>query len=107
MKLLRMTVKARCVGTATVWLLTVWLGGMPVRAAAAQPGSPMVEAPDWGASGTDAGELLLGELNCTACHRADAAVKARLGVRPAPLPGDVGARITPQYLRAFLNHPHA
>ena len=54
-----------------------------------------------------AGELLLGELNCVACHAADAAVLARVSPRQAPVLADVGARVTPQYLRAFLSDPRA
>ena len=58
---------------------------------------------------TDGGELLLGELNCLACHQADAAVKARLSPRQSPHLGlgKTGLRLTPQYLRAFLTDPAA
>src|SRR5262249_37336872 len=50
------------------------------------------------------GALLLGELNCTACHAAGDAAQ-RLFVKEAPRLGDVGARVTPTYLRAFLSAP--
>jgi mono/diheme cytochrome c family protein len=53
----------------------------------------------------DAGELLLGELNCVACHQASDAIKARLAPRQAPRLGEAGSRITPQHLRAWLNDP--
>src|SRR5207253_3334779 len=55
--------------------------------------------------GVDSGEILLGELNCVACHQAGEAIKARLASKKPPLLGDVGARATPQYLRAFLSNP--
>lgn len=51
------------------------------------------------------GELLLGELNCTACHVAGAAVSDRLSPKSAPSLSQVGSRVTPQYLRAFLADP--
>jgi mono/diheme cytochrome c family protein len=51
------------------------------------------------------GELLLAELNCVSCHAA--APNARLAARGAPDLADVGARVTPQYLREFLLNPHA
>lgn len=55
----------------------------------------------------DAGEILLAELNCVACHQAADAVKARLASRPSPVLGADGMTLTPQYLRAFLTSPHA
>jgi len=50
------------------------------------------------------GTLLLGELSCTACHTAGDSAQ-RLFVKEAPRLGDVGARVTPNYLRAFLTAP--
>ena len=51
------------------------------------------------------GRLLLGELNCTGCHAANEETQKFLIPREAPLLDDVGARITPQYLRAWLDDP--
>lgn len=49
------------------------------------------------------GPVLLGELNCVACHAsADA---HPLLVKQSPILANVGSRITPQYLRAFLSDP--
>ncbi len=53
--------------------------------------------------GIDNGELLLTELNCAACHSADARIQAH--TRTSPHLGETGMRITPQYLRAFLTNP--
>ncbi len=55
----------------------------------------------------DIGQLLLGELNCVACHQADAGVKTRLTSRQPPLLADIASRITSQYLRAFLADPQS
>lgn len=57
------------------------------------------------AGGSLDGPLLFNELNCAACH---AATELSIGVTPyvAPILSDAGARITPQYMRAFLSKPH-
>jgi len=57
--------------------------------------------------GIQNGELLLGELNCIACHQANDPVKARLASKESPRLGEAGLRITPQYLRSFLSNPLA
>ena len=45
------------------------------------------------------GRLLLGELNCTACHLAEFETKQ------APILDEVGSRVRPEFLRAFLADP--
>ncbi|MEO8497748.1 MAG: c-type cytochrome, partial [Planctomycetota bacterium] len=45
------------------------------------------------------GRLLLGELNCTACHQAE------LPTKQAPILDEVGSRVRPEFLRAFLADP--
>jgi len=60
------------------------------------------------ADGTDAvrgGRLLLGELNCTSCHRADQALDGYVLPKRAPLLDGVGARVQPKYLRLLLSDP--
>ncbi len=55
------------------------------------------------------GQVLLGELNCTACHRTVGAGAVGEGVVLTKGCADlkeVGRRVTPQYLRAFLDKPH-
>jgi cbb3-type cytochrome oxidase cytochrome c subunit len=75
------------------------LGGAAVRAAEdPRPGVAI-------GRGSGDGHVLLGELGCVACHEAGPA-GARLLVRQAPRLGEVGDRITPEYLRAFLARPH-
>ena len=53
------------------------------------------------------GEILLGEMNCVACHEAAPAVKERLASRQSPRLGEQGSRLTPQWLRAFLENPRS
>ena len=53
------------------------------------------------------GLILLGELNCTSCHAADASLAAQILRKQAPILDKVGSRVRPSYLRAFLSDPHA
>lgn len=54
------------------------------------------------------GLLLLGELNCTSCHKTDdAAVLAQISNKQAPLLGEVGARVSPEWIAKFLADPQA
>jgi len=81
------------------------LWGIPLQAQVANgaiPG-PATALP----AGASLGELLIGELNCVACHQAEASVKTRLFSRESPRLGEEGLRLTPQYVRAFLTNPSA
>jgi mono/diheme cytochrome c family protein len=51
------------------------------------------------------GPLLVGDLNCTACHAVDPAAASRIMPHASPSLSAIGRRITPQYLRALLNNP--
>ena len=51
--------------------------------------------------------LLLGELGCVNCHKADAAPAGSLTHRQGPVLDKVGARVTRGFLRKFLTDPHA
>ncbi|HMC10210.1 MAG TPA: PA14 domain-containing protein, partial [Pirellulaceae bacterium] len=52
-----------------------------------------------------AGQLLLGELNCTSCHRADPSLATAIQRKPAPILDTVCSRVKPQYLLKFLSDP--
>jgi len=60
-----------------------------------------------GGSPFDSGELLLGELNCTACHPASEAISRRLQSRAAPRLGTNGIRLAPGWIRSWLANPAA
>jgi len=51
------------------------------------------------------GQLLLGELNCTSCHQADAAQQVVVQRKPAPVLDTVSSRVKPEYLLKFLANP--
>lgn len=53
------------------------------------------------------GRLLLGELNCTSCHKPNAAQQSLFLPRPAPVLDRIGERVQPGYLRKFLLDPQA
>ena len=60
-----------------------------------------------GNSDLAAGQLLLGELNCTSCHQAVASLAALIQKKQAPVLDSVCARVKPQYLLKFLHDPQA
>jgi mono/diheme cytochrome c family protein len=60
-----------------------------------------------GADAVKGGRLLLGELNCVSCHKADAAQEAGLQRKQAPILDGVGNRVRRSYLRKFLSDPKA
>lgn len=51
----------------------------------------------------EGGRLLIGELNCVACHRSDSAVDAK----KSPLLGDVGSRLRPEWLMKWIADPQS
>ena len=53
------------------------------------------------------GQLLLGELNCTSCHPAPAALADYVQKKPAPVLDTIGTRVRPPYLMKFLADPQA
>lgn len=64
----------------------------------------------YGASEKDrvsAGQLLLGELNCTACHVASETATQQIERKQPPVLDTVGSRVKPEYLRRFLSDPQA
>lgn len=60
-----------------------------------------------GANLAAGGRLLLGELNCIACHRPEDVQAPQLTSRKSPILTDVGRRARPEYLVKFLANPHA
>ena len=50
------------------------------------------------------GLVLIEELNCAACHTSDAPFVTRS--KMAPRLGDVGSRVNPSFLQAFIENPH-
>lgn len=63
---------------------------------------PAPLAPD-----VDEGEILLGELNCVACHTTTSEVRGRLDPRGGPKLGTDGLRLSPHWLKQWLADPIA
>lgn len=78
-----------------------WTGIGILLAAASQPPPSAEQSPP---GGSDLGEQLLNELRCHACH--DQGAPAPLSENAAPDLTEVGARVSPVYLQAFLADPH-
>jgi len=75
------------------------------QAAPAVPGFDRFHADKPDAAG---GRLLIGELNCVACHKAQGpAAATAIQVNPAPPLNDVGLRLKPQWVREFIKNPQA
>jgi mono/diheme cytochrome c family protein len=80
---------------------------LAIGAALTPPAAVVVGAPEAQVDGVALGEVLLGELNCVACHAAEPSVKDRLKSKQPPLLGEAGARLLPGYVRAYLAGPLA
>ncbi len=65
----------------------------------------LILIPALAGAAVDPGEILIAEMNCTACHTAAEPVKTRLATRQSPKLGADGVRVSPQWLRAFLENP--
>ncbi len=52
-----------------------------------------------------AGRLLLGELNCAACHKLDDRLREFVALKQAPRLTNVADRVRPEWLRTFLTDP--
>ena len=52
------------------------------------------------------GQLLLGELNCVACHKMDASLNGYVIRKQAPVLDEVASRVRPKFLRQFIANPH-
>src|SRR5262245_32341422 len=74
-------------------------GASPLHAAA-----PVVPGFERIADKAGAGQLLLGELNCTSCHQP---AEGDAGRKQAPVLDDVAARVRVGWLRKFLADPQA
>ncbi|MHB9010264.1 MAG: hypothetical protein ACYDC1_25425 [Limisphaerales bacterium] len=84
-----------------VVVLGLWLTIAP----RAQPAAVVMAGLDAGVDGVDAGEVLLSELNCAACHAPASQVVGRLLPNSGPRLGDVASRVRPDFLRAWLRNP--
>src|SRR4051812_26996300 len=84
-------------------LILLWSVGSP--SAADEPPRVLGYERVYASANSDrvaAGQLLLGELNCTSCHTANEAASMRIQRKVAPVLDTVASRVKPDYLRRFL-----
>ena len=86
----------------------IWVLPRDVDAEARRPIVPGFERFHVGAGNpVDGGRLLLGELNCVACHKTDNAhLVSLIQPKQAPILDKVGERINPEWMVKYLANPH-
>ena len=96
------------------WAIATAAPSVRVQAQAPPPDPPATVVPGYehlrlagAASDVELGELLLGELNCLACHEPTPAVARRVPVRAAPDLDRIAERATGRWLKDYLMAPHA
>ena len=77
----------------------------PAQSADSHPLIPGYERFFAASADASGGQLLLGELNCLSCHQASADAAKQVATKQAPILTDVGQRVRPEFLRAFLANP--
>ncbi len=85
----------------------IWVRPRDIDAEVRRPIVPSFER--FHANGSNAGEggrLLIGELNCVACHAADEAYVAAIPPKQAPILDKVGQRLHPEWMVNYIANPH-
>lgn len=97
-----------------VWCVGFLLFGLPAAgggALAAEKSHPIIAGFErFHAKGNNAaadGRLLLGELNCTACHAPSKSLAGQLLPKQAPILDGIGSRVSVEFLRKFIADPHS
>ena len=85
----------------------IWVKPRDVAAEARRPIVPGFERFEGGAASIQGGRLLLGELNCVACHDASASLIELIDPKQAPVLDGVGKRVHPQWMIDYLANPRA
>src|SRR4051794_36530224 len=81
-------------------------GAMASWTAAAPAGLKPPAEPPRPVDSATAGRVLLGDLNCAACHSASEAQAKWLSPKSAPRLADLGSRASPQWIGRDLTAPH-
>jgi mono/diheme cytochrome c family protein len=96
--------------------LSAFAAGVVVASAAglapaATPQHPVVPGVERVLGGEDAkaaaGRILLAELNCVSCHKAEGAAATQLKAKQAPILDQVGGRVQVEWLQEYLTSTHA
>ncbi|MCG8650374.1 MAG: PA14 domain-containing protein, partial [Pirellulales bacterium] len=84
----------------------IWVRPRDVVAEARRPIVPGYERLHGSSADVAGGRVLLGELNCTACHQAETALVKMIQPKQAPILDRVGTRVHPEWLVRYLANPH-
>ena len=85
----------------------IWVRPRDVAAEARRPIVPGFERFHAGAGDlTAGGQLLLGELNCVACHKTNESLTKLIQPKQAPILDKVGQRIKPEWMLKYIANPH-
>jgi mono/diheme cytochrome c family protein len=82
-------------------------GGAASESVAAETPPYVAGAARLPATSTEAGEVLLSELSCVACHGEESKLPPSLVWKAGPLIGGIGDRLRAEYVREFLLNPSA
>ena len=86
----------------------IWVRPRDLTAEAARPIVPGFERfHATGGNEVEGGRLLLGELNCTACHAADESLVNFVQPKQAPILDGVGERVKAEWMIKYIANPHA
>ena len=85
----------------------IWVRPRDVDAEARRPIVPGFERfHTAGGNRVEGGRLLMGELNCVACHQADKQLARLIGPKQAPILDKVGERLKPEWMVKYIANPH-
>jgi mono/diheme cytochrome c family protein len=83
----------------------IWVKPRDVAAEARRPIVPGFERFHSGTASVQGGRLLLGELNCVACHQVDDRLSDLIDPKQAPILDSVGKRVHPEWMIDYLANP--
>ena len=86
----------------------IWVRPRDIDAEARRPIVPGFER--FHSNATDlvsGGQLLIGELNCVACHHSGSDLSTSIPTKQAPILNQVGERLRPEWMIDFIANPHA
>ncbi len=85
----------------------IWVRPRDIDAEARRPIVPGFERFHTAAGNpVDGGQLLLGELNCVACHQAQQQLVGLIQPKQAPILDKVGERLQPEWMIKYIADPH-
>lgn len=85
----------------------IWVKPRDVLAESRRPIVPGFERFHGTSPSVEGGRLLLGELNCVACHKADEKLVRLIQPKQAPILDNVGKRLHPEWMLKYIANPRS